>query len=88
MTVRLDDRVIHLEGDCHVEDAEPLLHLLQTEPNRTVDISAVGAIHTAVLQLLLALRPRVVGRPKLGGSDRDDFFECWITPLLVTPRNE
>ena len=82
MTVRLDDRAIHLQGDCHVEDAEPLLALLQTEPGRAVDISALGSIHTAVAQLLLAFRPEVVG------SNGDKFFESWIKPLLVTPGNE
>jgi len=82
MTIRLDDRAIHLEGDCHVEDAEPLLDLLQDKPGGTVDISALGSIHTAVLQLLLVFRPRIVG------SNGNGFFESWITPLLVTADNE
>jgi len=78
MTVHLDNGTIRLEGDCHVEDAESLLNLLQEEPGRTVDLSAVGALHTAVLQLLLAFRPRITG------TNGDVFLERWITPLLVT----
>jgi hypothetical protein len=82
MTVRLDHRAIHLDGDCHVEDAEPLLNLLLKEPGRAVDISALGSIHTALLQLLLAFGPNLVG------SNGDRFFERWITPLLVPAENE
>jgi ABC-type transporter Mla MlaB component len=82
MTVRLDHRAIHLEGNCHVEDAEHLLELLQEQQGRPVDISALDSIHTAVLQLLLAFRPKVAG------SNGDSFFESWIAPLLVTADNE
>ena len=81
MTVLLDHRTIRLEGNCHVEDAEPLLNLLQEGMDRAVDVSAVGTIHTAVLQVLMALRPQVVG------SNGDAFFESWITPLLATGAN-
>jgi len=78
MSVYLDHRTIRLEGDCHVEDAEPLLNLLQEEGGRTVDISTLGAAHAAVLQVLLAFRPKVVG------SSGDGFFNSWIMPLLAT----
>ena len=81
MTVLLDQRTIRLEGDCHVEDAELLLTLLQEEEDRAVDVSALGAIHTAVLQVLMAFRPRVVG------SNKDVFFNSWIAPLLATGDN-
>jgi len=81
MTVHLDHRTIRLDGDCHVEDAEPLLNMLQGESGRTVDISALGTLHAAVLQLLLAFRPQIVG------SNGDGFFNSWIMPLLATPEN-
>ena len=82
MTVHLDHRTIRLEGDCHVEDAEPLLSLLQKADSRAVDVSAMGAIHTAVLQVLLAFRP------KIAGSNSDGFFNRWIMPLLAKADNE
>ena len=82
MTVHLDHRTIRLEGDCHVEDAEPLLNMLQEAGGRAVDISALGAIHTAVLQVLLVFRPEVTG------ANRDEFFDSWLMPLLATSKNE
>jgi hypothetical protein len=47
MSVRLDDDVIRLEGRCHVEDAEPLLLLLQADPGRRLDLSQAESIHSA-----------------------------------------
>lgn len=79
MTVLLDHETIRLEGSCHVEDAEPLLSLLQERTGRTVDVSTLGSIHTAVLQVLMAFRPTVVG-----SSNDDVFFQRWIIPLLAT----
>ena len=81
MTVLLDHLTIRLEGDCHVEDAEPLLGLLQEGSGRVVDISALGRTHTAVVQVLLALQPKVAG------SNTDGFFNSWIAPLLVRADN-
>jgi len=82
MTVHLDHRTIRLEGDCHVEDAEPLVSLLQDSRGRVVDISASGAIHTAVLQVLLAFRP------KIAGINGDGFFNDRIMPLLAKADDE
>ncbi|MBP0445363.1 hypothetical protein J8J14_11285 [Roseomonas sp. SSH11] len=80
MSVRLDGAVIRLEGECRVEDAEPLLSLLQEEAGRVVDLSAAGRLHAAVVQVLLALRPPLSGEPA------DSFAARWITPLLATAR--
>jgi hypothetical protein len=82
MTVRLDHSTIRLEGDCHIEDAEPLLNLLQEKSGRTVDVAVAGHLHTAVLQILLAFRPKVAG------SNTDGFFNSWIAPLLAGSANE
>jgi len=75
MAVRLDGAVIRLEGDLRVEDAEPLLALLQ-EPGRAVSLDGAGRLHTAVVQVLLALRPPVSGAPS------DAFAARWLAPLL------
>lgn len=82
MTVHLDHRTIRLEGNCYVEDAEPLLALLQGGAGRAVDVSAVGTIHAAVLQLLLIFRPQVVG------ANSDAFFNRWIQPVLAMADDE
>jgi hypothetical protein len=62
MTVRRDDAgTIILSGECPVEDAETLLEHLQAHPDGPVDWSGCRALHTAVLQVLMAAKPRLLG---------------------------
>ena len=58
---RRDDGTIVLDGPCSVEDAEPLLRLLHATPDAAVDWKQCGTLHTAVVQVLLAARPTLVG---------------------------
>lgn len=76
MSVRLDGEIIRLEGRCHVEDAEPLLVLLQDGVRRTVDLSASETLHTAIVQLILAFHPPVAG------DGADDFLRDWVIPAI------
>lgn len=76
MSVRLDGEIIRLEGRCPVEDAEPLLTLLLGDGHRTVDLSASEMLHTAIVQLILAFRPR------LTGDSADGFMRDWVQPAL------
>ena len=76
MSVRLDNEIIRLEGRCHVEDAEPLLVLLQARAHRTIDLSASETLHTAIVQLILAFRP------PLTGAGADDFLGRWVIPAM------
>jgi hypothetical protein len=76
MSVALDEDIIRLSGACRVEDAETLLVVLQFNPGRRVDISDVTHLHAAVVQVLLAFRP------KLSGVSPDLFVENWLAPLL------
>jgi len=76
MSVRFEDGVIILEGDCQVDEAEQLLELLLAEPAAAVDWSGCVQLHTALLQVLLAIRPVVVGSPE------SQFFRRWIAPLV------
>ena len=76
MSVGLDGDRIRLVGPCRVEDAEPLLVLLQSDRNRPVDVAEATHMHAAVLQVLLAFRPPLVGSPQ------DAFIERWLMPLL------
>jgi hypothetical protein len=77
MSVAVEGEVVYLRGECRVEDAEPLLALLQAVPGRPLDLSGAGHLHAAVLQLLLAFRPPLVG------SAADDFTARWLMPLLA-----
>jgi hypothetical protein len=76
MSVHQDGSTIILRGHCPVEDAEPLLALLQNQPDSLVDISEATHLNAAVLQVLLAYRR------ELSGQCRDLFLQTWIIPLL------
>jgi hypothetical protein len=55
MSVHRDDSgAIVLDGVCPVEDAEPLLRMLQTTPAAGLDWTRCSQLHTAVLQVILA----------------------------------
>jgi hypothetical protein len=76
MSVRLDQDIILLEGQCRVEDAEPLLAMLQADGSRMVDITAADHLHAAVVQVLLAFRASV------RGPSRDPFLRNFVTSIL------
>ena len=77
MTVRLLERaVIELSGTCGVGDAETLQRGLLAAPDSTVKWDACEQLHTAVLQVLLAARPRVRGVPS------NPFLAKHVAPLL------
>jgi hypothetical protein len=80
MSVRLDGPVIHLEGACRVEDAEPLFALLQADRGRQVNLARAQSLHTSVTQILLALRPTLVG------TMADPFTTRWLMPILQARR--
>ena len=65
-----DDGRILLLGDCPIEDAEALLRRLSDDPRAVVDWNGCEQAHSAVIQVLLAIGPRVVGRPKAPFLDR------------------
>ncbi len=77
MSVRSDDEVIILEGDCHVEDAEPLAQLLQV-PGRTLRFIGCRKLHTAVFQAILVFKPAIEG---LTGDEILDTLLARAPPL-------
>jgi hypothetical protein len=80
MTVcRSDDGTIVLEGDCPIEDAETFLELLHSRAGPIVDWTGCRHLHTAVVQLVLAVRPVLVG------PCGDAFVHDWIEPCLDEP---
>ncbi len=77
MTVNVSDAgVIRLEGVCPIEDAEALLRRLTDDREASVDWSACERAHTAVAQVLLAVRPTMLGTP------RDPFLRVHIAGLF------
>ena len=62
MTVRRHENgTIMLEGICPVEDAEPLLQMLQGSTRPTIDWTTCSQLHAAVLQVVMAARPAAIG---------------------------
>lgn len=68
-----------LSGICGVAEAETLLVWLLDHPMMQIDLTACQHVHTAVLQVLLALRPSITGQPA------DPGLAAWLMPLLVEP---
>lgn len=77
MTFSVESDIIYLEGDCAVEEAEHLLASLQRDTQLKVDVTKVGHLHTAIVQILFAMRPPIVG------SFADSFQSRWLVPLLI-----
>ena len=76
MTIRIESEIIHVEGNSPVEDAEPILAALQDGPARSVDVSRAVRLHSASIQILLALRPPIIGLPS------DSFQAHHLSELL------
>lgn len=77
MSVDLVDDTIHLSGPVRIEDAEPLVSLLQADRSRRVDLTRAGPLHAAVVQALLVFRPMVIG------PAANAFVATWLMPLLA-----
>jgi hypothetical protein len=77
VTVRRDaDGKIVLDGLCPVEDAEPLCQLLQATPEAPCDWTRSTRVHTAVVQVLVAANPALIG------PCGDAWIEAWVAPQL------
>ena len=64
MPVTLKKTVAVLKGTCTVEEAERLLEWLVEHPGGKVNLKDCEHLHTAVLQVLMATRPRVSAEPQ------------------------
>ncbi len=78
MTIRLSaEGAIELEGTCSSDEAETLLQHLLATPDAAVDWRGCEAAHTAVVQILMAAKPKLLGPP--AGS----LLEKWVQPMLA-----
>jgi hypothetical protein len=57
------DGILLLQGACPSEDAETLLRHLLRGTQSTVDLRDCQSLHTAVFQVLLAAKAKVLGPP-------------------------
>ncbi|MEI9982972.1 MAG: hypothetical protein WDN69_07010 [Aliidongia sp.] len=51
--------------------------LLQGDPARCLDLSHAESLHTAVIQIMMAFRPQLIG------EGADVFVRNWIIPRLA-----
>ncbi len=63
MAIRYLKRHAALEGQVVVEEAEALAAWLREAPGRGVHLGKAAHVHAAVLQVLLALKPKLVAPP-------------------------
>jgi hypothetical protein len=63
VTIELQGDTISLIGACPAQDAETLAELLIKQRSRLVDASACTSLHGAVLQALIAFRPKLQSVP-------------------------
>ncbi len=66
MTIELHQDTISLISACPAQDAETLVELLIQQRSRSVDASACTSLHSAVLQALIAFRPKLQSVPDDG----------------------
>jgi hypothetical protein len=78
MTVEvLPGGVIELKGVCSSEEGEILLQRLLATPNMMVDWRGCESAHTSVVQVLMAVRPKLLGPPAAV------LLEQWVQPMLA-----
>jgi len=77
MPLVFNEQTVSFEDVCTVEDALPLFEFLNTGEAAEIDLSACTYLHTALLQLLLAARPKVAALPV------DRSLARWAAQLLA-----
>ena len=77
MPLVFQERMVRFVGLCLVEDALPLIEHLRQDDRAELDLSECTFMHTALLQLLLEMRPKTFSAPT------DPMLARWIVPLLV-----
>lgn len=81
MPMDLSETAAVLAGICEVAEAETLLAWLQAHPQGPVDVSGCEHAHTAIVQVLIAARPAVIGgMGGLGGAEAPAWLEA-LRPL-------
>jgi len=78
MTIRITPAGnLELTGACSSEEGEVLLQHLLTTPNIMVDWRGCESAHTAVIQVLMAARPTLLGPPA------SVLLQKWVQPVLA-----
>ena len=81
MSVRVEGNLIHLDGNCGVQEAETLAALLDQPGAWEVELSGSLQLHAALIQALLAFRPKIRGGPPEGVFNKDFLFPALALAL-------
>ena len=81
MPLELTPDVALLRGHVDIAEAEDLMTWLTDDPGRPVDVAECASAHTAILQLLLALRPDITG-----AEGHSDWRALLSGPLAMDPQ--
>jgi len=76
MSIEYKKTVAIIEGECSVEEAEALLEWILLTPKGKINLKQCEHMHTAVLQVLMALTPSVSVWPD---TDSPAF---WLSTVL------
>lgn len=74
MGIRYLKKHAALEGSVSVDDAEPFQRWIDEQPKPAVHLGKCEQVHAAVLQVLLARRPRLLAAPQ----------ERWLAQVLAS----
>ncbi|WP_181953016.1 hypothetical protein [Novosphingobium umbonatum] len=80
MPIAYQDSVASFDGDVTVEEAGEFVEWLLAEDARQVDLTPCTGLHSALLQSLMALQPRLVALPQ------DQQLARWLAPFVPRPQ--
>ena len=63
MPLRFEQDKVYFDGHCVVDEALPLLEFLKDGDGHEVELAGCDTMHTALLQVLAALRPNIASLP-------------------------
>jgi hypothetical protein len=76
MPIDCKKKVAYLRDVCAVEEAETLLMWLHDNPDGRVNMRDCQHLHTAVLQVLVAVKPILSAQPQ------NEFLSRWVSTAL------
>lgn len=77
MSITYSENMAILSDIVSVEEAEGLVEWLQMHPQGAVDLASCRHLHTANLQVLMAVRPHIVAWPE------DKGLTDWLKNTLI-----
>ncbi|MBT8763070.1 hypothetical protein KFV02_03905 [Desulfohalobiaceae bacterium Ax17] len=75
MPIKITEDTAIFSDICTVEEAEPLLDWLKEHPAGKLDLKQAQHIHTAILQVLMALQPEIASPPE------DEFLQTVLAKV-------